>query len=378
MSDIKLANRLKRARESLGLSLSEAANRLGFANYQTLSSIEAGEREVKVSELGLFSKAYFCSMSNLFGASEYNQTPNFNFLWRNPPITEQKKQETEKALFYRCEQYRLLERLLNEEVKSGFLDISIDKIRTIAELNYLANQYRDLLGLGNRPAFTLQKVLEQDFGIKILFYSLIKGSSASMIHPDLGTVIVINSNEAPWRRNYDLAHELFHLITWKAVSQEDLKDPAYFGDLEKKAEKFASMLLLPEKEVRKEISRRLENQTELTYSDLIDIAIDFWVSAVALLYRLAHLRYIKWETADQLAKNDVFSRLNKRKRAEERSSTPSPERFYSLAIRCLRKGLISRGKFAEIVEIDRGEIDDFIDRTGLVMSEGPPIEIMAS
>jgi len=376
MPDLELANRLKRARESLGLSLSEAANRLGFANYQTLSSIEAGEREVKVSEIARFSKVYFYSMSRLLGAPEYSQTPNF--LWRNPPTTEQKKQEIEGALIYRCEQYRLLERLLNEEVRAGFLDISIDKIRTNADLNYLADQYRDLLGLRNRPAFTLQKVLEQDFGVKILFYTLIKGSSASMIHPDLGTVIVINTDEAPWRRNYDLAHELFHLITWKTVSQEYLKDQAYFEELEKKAEKFASMLLLPEKEIQREISRRQENQPELTYSDLIDIAIDFGVSAVALLYRLAHLRFIKWEMADQLAKDDEFFHLTKRKRVRERESTPVSERFHSLAIRCLRKGLVSRGKFAEIVEIDRNEIEDFIEQTGLMVSEGRPVEIMAA
>ncbi|HAM49930.1 MAG TPA: hypothetical protein DCP92_04265, partial [Nitrospiraceae bacterium] len=56
---IELGSKLKAARESMGLTLPEAARRLGFTNYQTLSSIESGERELKASELSVFSKVYF-------------------------------------------------------------------------------------------------------------------------------------------------------------------------------------------------------------------------------------------------------------------------------------------------------------------------------
>jgi len=46
-------------------------------------------------------------------------------------------------------------------------------------------------------------------------------------------------------------------------------------------------------------------------------------------------------------------------------------------VKCLRKGFLSRGKFAEIVGIDRSEIDLFIEAEGLMETEGTPIEIMA-
>ena len=376
MANVELARRLRVARESLGLKVNEAAKRLGFANYQTLSDIEAGQREVKASELVKFSKLYFCSLTELLGQTKNESS--FSFLWRNPPQSPNVKSQIEKRIFRRCDQYNTLEKLLNLKVRKGFLNIGIDDLKSNDSINNLAAEYRHLLDLGNRPAFTLQKALEQDYGVKVLFYSLPEGSSLSAIHPDFGRVIVINSDEAPWRINYDLAHELFHLVTWAAISFDDLKDQTFFGDIEKRADKFASMLLLPEDEVRKEINDRLEAQTKITNSDLVDIAVDFGVSTKALLYRLAYLRFVDWEKADKIANDEELLKLSRQGRVHERKDIPVAQRFYSLAIRCLRKGLISRGKFAEIVGIDRSDIDDFIEKSGLMESEGGPVEIMAA
>ena len=71
-----------------------------------------------------------------------------------------------------------------------------------------------MLNLGSRPALSLQKVMEQILQIKILFTQLSEfGSAASTVHPEFGAAIVVNSEEAPWRINFTLAHELFHIIT---------------------------------------------------------------------------------------------------------------------------------------------------------------------
>lgn len=376
MPNNELAARLKAAREALGLTLGDAAKKLGFPHYQTLTSIENGEREVKASELSKFSKAYFISLNRLLG-EEQLQLSNA-FLWRNPPQAESKKQ-IEAEIYYRCEQFHLLEKLLNLKAKKGtFIDVSIDDISSNNEITTLSEKLRDYLSLGSRPAFTMQKVLEQDFGVKILFETMPAGSAVSTCNPEFGSVIVINSEEAPWRRNYDLAHELFHLVTWKAVSLKDLEDPSYFNDIEKKAERFASILLLPGNDVKKEVLERIETQKQFTYSDVVDIAMEFGVSAKALLYRMANLRLLAWEEADRIAKDEELTEISRHKRQDEKGEKPKSERFISLAVRCLRKGLISRGKFAEMVSIDRSDIDDFIEETGLMELEGNPIEIMAS
>ena len=368
MPDKELASRLKSARESAGLPLIEAAKRLGYANYQTLSSIENAEREVKASELVKLAKVYFCNIQDLLNQGRVKQ--EFPFLWRNPPTTEGQRKEIESKIFFKCEQYHLLEKLLNIKPEKGFIETSLEDIRNNNGLNLLATKTKDLLGLGSRPAFTLPRVLEENYGVKILYIHLEQGSAVSMVHEECGRTIIINAQEAPWRRNYDLAHELFHIILWRILPPDKLLDSSYFMDIEKKAEKFASMLLLPEEEIRQETVSLWESQKNFTYSDLVDIAMDFGVSTKALLYRYAYLKFFDWETADKIAHDEELAELSREKRWAEKEPIKVSPRFKTLAMRCLRKGLISRGKFAEMVEISRADIDDFIKNSGLMVSEG--------
>ncbi len=376
MTDMSLALRLREIRESIGLKLTEAAEKLGFAHYQILSNIEEGKREVKASELLKFSKVYYCSIDKLLGYEK--PETEVTLVWRNPP--KERRAEIEKDIFSRCERYRLLETLLKLKPKERFINVTIDDIGTNYKVQKLALEVSRLLKLGRRPAFTLQKVLEQDYGIKVLYYSLTEGSSVSTINSYLGSVIVINKDEAPWRQNFDLAHELFHLITWDAVVlSQNYKDVEYNADIERKANAFASALLLPDEEVKSEIMERVEVSRKLTYSDVVDIAIEFGVSTQALVYRLFHLKFIpSFEQADEIAKNVDLLQLSNEKRIGEWEER-EPEKFIALAIRCLRKGLISRGKFAEFLDInDRSDIDDYITSRGFMEEEGSSIEIMAS
>jgi len=379
MSRMELAERLKRAREAAGLALSDAASRLGFQNYQTLSSIEKGEREVKANELILFAQTYFCNLNSLLLGGDESQ-PEVHFLWRKAPASG-KKLEIEALIKHRIEQYQLLENLLGLKNKGAgnLLQVSPENIRTNSEIDTLANRVGNIFNIGGRPAFALQKVMEQMLRIKILFVELSEfGSAAATMHPEFGASIVVNSEEAPWRINFTLAHELFHILTWNICPPVDMeKNGALFGDIEKKADRFASTLLLPESEVRGELSSRLTDH-KLTLSDLIDVAREFGVSTQALVYRMVTLRLIQWEQAESLVKSDDLLMLDRRIRKGEGDKIPVSERFILLAVKCLRKGFISRGKFAELLNIDRVDIDEVIESYGLTESEGESFEIVAA
>jgi len=376
MTSKQLGNKLKEIRENLGLKLEEASKKIGIKNYQTLISIENGEREIKASELYKFSKAYFTSIPELL--NEKTVKSQECILWRNAPEKNKKKQLENKILF-KAKHYHLLEELLEVEKKSNyFFNLSLEDIRENSDIDELSEKTRKLLSLGNRPAFSLQKILEQKYKIKILFESIPDGSALTIHSDDLGDIIVINSNEAPWRRNFDLAHELFHLMTIDIIPIEEMKnDEDLFEDIEKKADNFAAILLIPEDEFRSELNERLKGQKNIQFSDIVDIALDFGVSTQALLYRMANLRMFKWEKVKELL-NDSNLEINKNIRSDKWGEKPQSERFISLSVRCLRKGLISRGKFAEMVNIDRCDIDSFIFDTGLMEEEGSNIEIMAT
>lgn len=378
MSRIELAERLRKAREAVGLSIGEAATRLGFGNYQTLSNIEKGDREVKASELAQFAKTYFCSLNSLLVGEDVPQ-PAVHFLWRRAP--SERKAEIEASIKHRFEEYHLLEKLLGltEEGTGLAITVSPADVRNYHQVDALAARVSNLLNMGSRPALSLQKVMEQVLRTKILFVELSEfGSAASTVHPDFGAAIVVNSEEAPWRINFTLAHELFHIITWNTFNPADLEqDEVIFKDIEKKAERFASTLLLPESAVREELNARIKEQ-KLSFSDIVDVAREFGVSTKALLYRMANMRLIEWDKANDLANNDELLMIDRRIRRDTAIEAPSSERFSLLAVKCLRKGLISRGKFSELLDIDRADIDEFLEYRGLSEVEGESIEIMAS
>jgi Zn-dependent peptidase ImmA (M78 family)/transcriptional regulator with XRE-family HTH domain len=374
-----LADRLRKARESAGLTLGEAAMRLGFANYQTLSNIEKGERDVKASELALFTRTYFCNLNTLLMGDDQPASA-MHLLWRSAPTGERKK-EIEAYIKNRFEQYRLIELLLeiDIDINSRLITVKPSDIRTNIQIDGLASKIGNMLNLGSRPALSLQKVMEQILQIKLLFVELSDfGSAASTIHPEFGAAIIVNNEEAPWRINFTLAHELFHIITWDTLSPADMENnEPFFSEIEKKADRFASALLLPEGEIRQELTKKVIEQ-KLPYSDIVDVAREFGVSTSALLYRMANLRLMPWEKANELSKNEGLTMIDHRIRKDSPDEAPVSERFILLASKCLRKGLISHGKFAEILGIDRADIDELLESRGLTEMEGESLEIMAS
>ena len=340
MVDKALAARLKSAREQAGLSLTDASSRLGIQNYQTLSKIEAGERALKAAELSTFARVYYASVNQLLGLEETQ--PPATFLWRSEGKSEQRL-EAEGRISRRCTHFVTLEKSLGLPQTTGFPGLvrGREGIRTDGDVDDIASKAGGLLNLGKRPACALGKVLEQEYGVKLLYLPLSDaGSAASIVHPEWGAVIAINSEEAPWRRAYDLGHELFHLLTWEAVMPEEKENSSLHEDLEKKANRFASTLLLPDSEIRSELRKLLAKSDSIPFSDLVNLAREFGVSTKALLYRMANLRFLSWGQADELAKNEELSSLDKRNRNGDWGEPPRSERFDFLAVQSLRKGFI--------------------------------------
>ncbi|MEE8432587.1 MAG: helix-turn-helix transcriptional regulator [Candidatus Desulfatibia sp.] len=53
-----LDKRIMAARQSAGFSITKAAQKLGFKNYQTLSAIEKGARNINAHELIMMARLY--------------------------------------------------------------------------------------------------------------------------------------------------------------------------------------------------------------------------------------------------------------------------------------------------------------------------------
>ena len=77
---------------------------------------------------------------------------------------------------------------------------------------------------GRVPADAPCRVMERELGILVLMVDAIEGvSGAACRLPDLD-VVLINRHEVAGRRHFDLAHELFHILTWDTMPPEHVEE----------------------------------------------------------------------------------------------------------------------------------------------------------
>ncbi len=361
-----LSSKIVAARESAGFSITEATRKLGFKNYQTLSSIEKGARKVNAQELIMMARLYGRSL-DYFLASD--ATPDPLPLWRKTTKTDTNKVQRQFLSF--LENYSNLENILGlkrrwKDIQKNY-DTDDFAINGFEQAEKLGAEIHGYLDLGSRPSLNLLNVLENKLRFKILHMQLEEGiSGASVVDNTLGVGILININDAPWRRNFDLAHELFHIITWSVFSPEEIGDGVTKTRPEQYADIFASNLLLPAKQIQDAL-KETSIGNDIRIVDVIELAKEFGVSTEAILWRLVNLKIIKKSLAQNTLENPNFRDLDR----EMRKGLPGkekpnkfPSRFMSLACRCLLEGKISRGLFAEYLEIDRADIDDKLAAEG--------------
>ena len=366
----KIASLLKSERESLGLTLKEVSEKMEFAHYQTLSNIESGEREIKAWELAKLSNIYSRDIDFFLWLEKRKKEANI--LWRNPEESVKKKGIERKFLSF-CEKYQNLLKLIGEkeqENKELFLHVSKNNLLNRNSFEYvskIASDYLNLLQLGSRPACSLEKILEEKVGIKIIHLELDPEISGGSTVGDFGVAILINANDAPWRRNYDLAHEFFHLITWNYFSPEEIykKDRKGKNRIEQLADVFASAFLLPEDELRNEFSKKSE-KNYISYLNLIETAREFGVSIEALLWRLVNLNLIKKDTViKELERGSIKDVDRKHRNSYLDGEKPYlSSKYISLAIKAFQMGKISKAKFAEYVDKKFSEVSSFIKKYG--------------
>ncbi|MFC1817303.1 helix-turn-helix domain-containing protein, partial [Thermodesulfobacteriota bacterium] len=101
-----LDKRIMVARKAAGFSITEAAQKLGFKNYQTLSAIEKGSRRTSAHELIMMARLYGRSLDYFL---ESNPAPDLLPLWRKTKKTDTNKVQRQFLSF--LENYSNLELL---------------------------------------------------------------------------------------------------------------------------------------------------------------------------------------------------------------------------------------------------------------------------
>jgi len=287
-----IGGRIKALREERKLSQNELARLFGFKDRQTVSAIETGERRVTAEELML-------AVEKLGAPLDYFTDPFLlvgegRFSWRQNGLDPVRLNTYERNAGQWISAFRaiapqvgratpLLRRSLGLTRQSRFEDAMEAGERFVAEFK-----------LGEAPSLRLADVMESELGILVLMVDAFEGiSGAACRLPELD-VVLINRHEVVGRRHFDLAHELFHILTWDAMPPEHSEEAQETGGnrVEQLANNFASAVLMPTGTLE-----RFGDWASLGEDKLIaklnSVADDLQVTASALKWRLVALDQLK-------------------------------------------------------------------------------------
>ena len=341
--------RVKAARVAAKLTQEQLTKKLGLNDRQSISDIENGKRAMKPNELLALSDLldrdieFFLDPFAVVGEAQFSWRTTTNVSEESLAGFELKAGQWIGLLRWLREQQSgrasVLKRTLRLSAQSSFEDAQESAERFVAELD-----------LGIIPAETLIDKIERELDIPVLFVDTLdtsEGQSISGATCHLGnfSVILINRNESEARRYYDLAHELFHALTWDSMRPEyresnSIEERNQGKRVEQLANNFAAALLMPRPSLTKLIdSNRLD---DIPY--LCHIAELLHVAPVALAWRLFNLKLINEHTRSTLCQE------------KQRSSVSTPPKRFSIAFvrmlhESLENGRLSARKAAKTLQL---------------------------
>jgi Zn-dependent peptidase ImmA (M78 family)/transcriptional regulator with XRE-family HTH domain len=348
-----VGERIRLAREGAGLSQEKLTQALGFNDRQTLSTIELGQRRVSAEELVCFAKAlgqsvdYFTDPYRVAGADA------FSYRAKRTTAAELRAFEVKAGSLIAAQ--RRFQELLSRPPSPAQPQIAM--LTPQASLDFAALQGERCAAawhLGDAPALRLREAAAKNLGVVVLHVDAPRTISGAACRLADGAYVLINRAEPAARRNFDLGHELFHILTWDKMPPprvDQISEEGQPGEkrpkVEKLADAFTAGLLMPSATVR---NRWAQRGDQALAEWLRANARDLGVSHLALYWRLVNLRLIKSDA-------DLLRRVN-RLRSDAVESRPA---LYSADfVRDLHSliaaGLVTVRRMLTLLDLDEDEL----------------------
>jgi XRE family transcriptional regulator, fatty acid utilization regulator len=345
--------RIKALREERGLSQEELARQLGFNDRQTLSAIETGERRVSADELILavqklgVSLDYFTDPFMLVGEGRFS--------WRQTNVGPQRLSAYERSAGRWIAAFRAIAPKVGCEIPFLRRSLGLTRHHRYEDAANAGERFATEFDLGQVPANSLSSVLEREFGVLVLMVDAFDGiSGAACRLPELDAVL-INRHEIAGRRHFDLAHELFHILTWDAMPPEHAEDAAETSKnrVEQLANSFASAVLMPATALERFGDWMGASGNNLV-AKLNATADELRVTASALKWRLVHLGLLSATAAREI--RDAALRNNGHESGEADPPPLFSKAFVEVISRGLRQGQLSMRRSAALLDVPVDEL----------------------
>ena len=275
-------------REERNLSQDSLARLFGFKDRQTISAIETGLRRVTAEELLL-------AVEKLDAPLEYFTDPFLlagegRFSWRQSGVDAEQLAAYENDAGRWIAAFRALAPQVGRDAPFLRRALGLDRHSRFEDAMQAGERFVSEFELGPVPALRLADVMERELGILVLMVDVSDGiSGAACRLPELDAVLIAH-REVAGRRHFDLAHELFHILTWDTMPPEHSEEARETGGnrVEQLANNFAAALLMPVGALE-----RPSGWSHLVQGDLIarlnSAADDLHVTSSALRWRLVAL-----------------------------------------------------------------------------------------
>jgi Zn-dependent peptidase ImmA (M78 family) len=175
--------------------------------------------------------------------------------------------------------------------------------------------------------------------------------------------VLINRHEVVGRRHFDLAHELFHILTWDAMPPEHSEEARETGGnrVEQLANSFASAVLMPTSLLDRYGDWSALRETALV-EQLNEAAPQMQVTASALKWRLVALDRLKPAAARAIS--DAALRNNGR---DAGSATPAlfSKPFAEVIALSIDQGRVSTRRAAALVDLTIDDLTELFAHHGV-------------
>jgi Zn-dependent peptidase ImmA (M78 family)/DNA-binding XRE family transcriptional regulator len=358
----RLGELLQQARNKCGMTQADAAKVINAART-TMVAIEKGERRLKPTELIKLARAYGRSVSDFVQSRPVVQPfeVQFRAAYRQNDVQESQIEPVIRRLEELCRNYMELEEIVDAPLPQNYpQDYEVTGMPIEAAAESIAIAERQRLGLGDGPIPLLRDILEQGVGLRIFYLEMpSKYSGIYSYDEKLGGCIAINANHPEERRRWSLAHEYLHFLSHRRQPVLDYEEQYQRKpESERLADTFPDYFLMPTSGLLKRFNDMYQAHGKFTPTNLFTLAHYYGVSIEALVNRLEAIKLLPSGTWDRLRDRG----LKVRKVQQELGLEEIPQRtdmipihYQHLAIEALDQGLITEGRFAALLSVDRLE-----------------------
>lgn len=354
------------ARESIGLSKQEVANKLSVSE-NTMSKWESGEKKLKLTHLEKLAKICKRPLATFFLQNPPEERP-FPKDFRTLPEDKRKPFSSKTRLAIR--RARRLQSLTSELAKSLSHKIvtEIERVSVSDNPEIVASRIREQSRVTIQTQFGWRDDIEalnewrktvEDRGVLVFQVGVpLKETRGFSLTEGKSPVIVLNLRDAIKGRIFSLFHEYGHLLL-NHSGICDMGEQDYLSDENKLIEKFcnhfAGAFLVPKNAlINHKLVGEIKSSVEWSDEVLEKLAKDFKVSKEVILRRLVIMDRVKmsfYKRKHEEWKSKKYPRGWGRKNPPKKCIQENGVPFVSLVLETHRKGRITYSDVADYLAI---------------------------